>query len=96
MIRLWHIFAYPVVLILLCNLGWQAGMLKLMKKAQFLVFLVVSVLFPKFLARLGIDLLELYEMTRVLHILAWPIIFILVCDLGRNRGVLKHTKNDQF
>ena len=45
-------------------------MLKLMKKAQFLVFLAVSVLFPKFLARLGIDLLELYELTRVLHILA--------------------------
>ena len=61
MIRVWHIFAYPGVFLLLCDLGQQAGVLKLLKKAQFLVFLSVSVLFPKFLARLGIDLLELNE-----------------------------------
>ena len=92
MIRVWHIFAYPGVFLLLCDLGQQAGVLKLLKKAQFLVFLSVSVLFPKFLARLGIDLLELNELIRVLHLLAWLVVFILVCDLGRHRGVLKHEK----
>ena len=92
MIRVWHIFAYPGVFLLLCDLGRQAGVLKLVKKAQFLVFLVVCVLFPKFLARLGIDLLELYETIRVLHLLAWPVVFILVCDLGRHKGMLKHEK----
>ena len=70
MIRVWHIFAYPGAFLLLCDLDRQAGVLKLVKKAQFLVFLVVYVLFPKFLARLGIDLLELYETIRVLHLLA--------------------------
>ena len=91
-IRVWQIFAYPGVLLLLCDLGQQAGVLKLVKKAQFLVFLAVWVLFPKFLARLGIDLLELYEAIRVLHLLAWAVVCIFVCDLGRHRGVLKHEK----
>ena len=60
MLRVWHIFAYPSVLLLLCDLGRQAGVLKLLKKAQSLVFLAVWVLFLKFFTRLGIHLLELY------------------------------------
>ena len=29
-------------------------------------------------------ILELHEMIRVLHVVAFPMVFILICDLGRH------------
>ena len=51
MIRALHVFLFPVVFILLCDIGRQAGVIKFIKNAQFLVLLAVWVLFPKFLGR---------------------------------------------
>ena len=42
------------------------------------------------------SILKLHEMIRMSQIFACPIIFTLVCDLGRYGGVLEHIKNDQF
>ena len=52
MMRVLHAAAWPFVFILLCDLNRQSGVLRLMKNAQFLVFLAVRVIFPKFLGRL--------------------------------------------
>ena len=41
-------------------------------------------------------ILELHEMIRVSHAVACPMVFILICDLGRHRGLLKLMKNGQF
>ena len=52
MVGISHLVGCPMVFNLLCHLIWQARLLKVMKKAQFKVFLNVCVLFPKFLDRL--------------------------------------------
>ena len=41
-------------------------------------------------------ILELHEMIRVSHVVTWPVVFILICDLVRHGGLLKLTKNGQF
>ena len=51
MIRISHVVECPIVFVLLCNLGWQGGVLKLMKNAQLWIFLTVWELSSKFLGR---------------------------------------------
>ena len=41
-------------------------------------------------------ILELHEMTRVLHTVACPIDFNLLFGQGQEGGVLKPTNNDHF
>ena len=41
-------------------------------------------------------ILELGEIIRVLHLVACPMDFNLLCDLGQQREVLKRMKNDYF
>ena len=52
MIKVLHVVACPIVLILFYDRYWQGGVLKLMKYYHFLVFLAVLDFFPKFLGRL--------------------------------------------
>ena len=51
MIRMSYVVAFPMVFNLLCDLGQQGGVLKLMKNDLFYVFLDVWTLFPKVLGR---------------------------------------------
>ena len=41
-------------------------------------------------------ILELYEIIKAPHAVACPIVFILICDLGRHEGLLRLMKNGQF
>ena len=50
-----HLVACPMVFNLFCYLSQQVDMLKLMRKAQFKVFLYYWSLFPMFLGRLRGD-----------------------------------------
>ena len=50
--RMSHVVAFPFAFILFYDRYLQEGVLKVMKHVQFLVFLVVWVLFPSFLGRL--------------------------------------------
>ena len=52
MIRMSRLVACPIVFILFYDRDWQGGIIKVMKKDHFLVFLPVCVLFPKCLGRL--------------------------------------------
>ena len=52
MIRMSRLVACPIVFILFYDQDWQGGIIKVMKKDHFLVFLPVCVLFPKCLGRL--------------------------------------------
>ena len=52
MIRVLHVVACLIVLILLYCQGWQGGVFKVVKNDHFLVFSSVFVHFPKFLGRL--------------------------------------------
>ena len=49
-IRVSHLVRCPIVSLLFYKRGWQRGEFKVMKNDHFLVFLVVWVFFPKFLA----------------------------------------------
>ena len=62
----------------------------------FRYFLLLGPFFQVFLEVKKFLILELHEMIRVSHVVAWSIIFILLCDLSRHRGVLKLMKNDLF
>ena len=42
------------------------------------------------------DTLELHEIIRISHLVPRPMVFNLLCHLGRPVGVLKLTKNAQF
>ena len=67
------------------------------EKWSFFVFLVVWILFPKFLGRLKEWLmLELHKIIRLTHRVACPIVFILFYERGWQGGVLKVMKNDHF
>ena len=50
-IRVSHLVALPIVIILFYDRDGQEGVFKVVKNDNFLVFLVVWVLFPKFLGR---------------------------------------------
>lgn len=41
-------------------------------------------------------MLEMQEIIRVSHVVAYPMAFILLCDRGQQGGVLKATKTDHF
>ena len=41
-------------------------------------------------------ILELHEMIKGSHILACQIVFILLCNLSQQGGVLKHKRDGQF
>ena len=56
MIIVLHVVSFSIIFILSDDREWQGGVLNVMKDVQFLVFLVVWVLFPKFLGRLRSDL----------------------------------------
>ena len=49
MIRMSRLVACPIVFILFYDRDWQGGVIKVMKKDHFLVFLPVCVLFPNVL-----------------------------------------------
>ena len=55
-IKVSHVVAYSIVFILFYERSWQGGVLKVMKNDDFLVFLAVSVVFPKNLGGLRGDL----------------------------------------
>ena len=95
MIRVPHVAACSVVFSLLCGLGRQAGVLRFIKNAHFLIFLGVWVLFLFGQVKEWL-ILELHEMIKVSHILACPIVFILPCYLGQHGRVLKHKGDGQF
>ena len=79
-----YLVARPRVFTLLCDPGRQTRMLKLMKKAQILVFVAVLVFFPQVFGQVKEwIILKLYEMIRVQHIFACPVFFILLCDISR-------------
>ena len=65
-------------------------MLKVMKN-DFLVFLAVWIIFPKFLGRLKRALL--HEMIRMLHDVACPVVFVWFYDRYWQGGLLKFMKN---
>ena len=71
-------------------------MLELMKNDQFLVFLAVWVLFPKFLGRLRSGLLELHKIIRLSHVVTCPVVFILFYERSYQGGVFKVMKNNEF
>ena len=75
--------AFPIVFTLFYDPGRQAGMLKLMKKAQILVLVAVWVFLQVFGQVKGWIILKMYEMIRVQHIFAFPVVFIFLCDLSR-------------
>ena len=52
MIIVLHVVSCPITFILSDDREWQEGVLNVMEDVQFLVFLVLWVLFPKFLGRL--------------------------------------------
>ena len=49
MIIVLDVVACPIIFILFDDRGWQGVVFKVMKNVQFLLFLVVWVLFPRFL-----------------------------------------------
>ena len=70
-------------------------MLKLMKNDHFLVFLAVSVIFPKYYGRSRSGLYHnLREMISVLRVIAFPIVLILHHEKDWQREVFKFVKND--
>ena len=81
MIRVLHVCAYPIVFISFYGLDWQKRVFKVMKKIIFKNIFISSCLFHRDFGQVNEwPLLKLYEMIRVLHILACPIIFILFDD----------------
>ena len=55
-IRVLHLIAPPIIFILFYERSWQGRVLKVMEKDDFLVFLAVWIIFPKFLGSLMNDL----------------------------------------
>ena len=86
--------ACPIVFILFNKQCWQWGVYKVMKNDHFLKFLVVWIIFPKFLGKLRSSLYYNCVKWWVLHAHAFPIVSILfyVCDW--QGGVLKVIRND--
>ena len=95
MIRVPHVAAWSVVFSLFYGLGRPAGVLRLIKNVHFLIFLAVWVLFL-FGQVKELLTLELHEMIKVSHILACPIVFILLRYLDQHGRVLKHKGDGQF
>ena len=91
-----HVVACPIVCILFNEQCWQGGVYKVMKNDHFLKFLVVWVIFPKFLGKLRSSLYYNCVKWWVLHVHAFPTVSILfyVCDW--QGGVLKVIRNDHF
>ena len=85
-----HEVALPVVFIFFYDRDGQRGVFKVVKNDNFLVFLAVWVLFSKFFGQVTEWLiLELRENIRVLHVVASPMDFNLLRDLGQQLGFLK-------
>ena len=84
-----------IIFILFDDPDGQGGVLKLMKKYDFLVFLAIQVIFSQVFGQVKKwPILKFHEMIRVLHVVALPIIFILFGDQDWQGGVLKFMKND--
>ena len=71
--------------------------------ASFLVFYIFNLYFqplmPYFLSFRQVRtclILELHEITRMLHIVAFPMVFIQLCDVGQHGRLLKLMKNVNF
>ena len=93
MIRVLHVCACPIVLILFYDLDWH-GVFKVMKKDHFQNIFNSFGLFPGVFRQLKECLtLQLHEMIRVLHEVACPIVCVLCCDRYWQIGVLKLMKN---
>ena len=76
--------AFPIVFTLFYDPGRQAGMLKLMKKAQILVLVAVWVFLRVFGQVKGWIILKMYEMIRVQHIFDSQLfLFFFVILVGR-------------
>ena len=85
-IRASHAVGCPIVFLLFYEWGWQGGVFIIMKNDHFLEFLAVWVLFPKFLGRWEVSYIRIVWNDKVV---ALPMDFNLVCDLGQPLGVLK-------
>ena len=97
MIKMSDLVFFPMVLIFLSNGGRQGGALKFIKMIINRFFFSVLVIFLKVFRYVKKWLtLELHEMINVSNLVAYPVVFILLCGLQRNVDVLKITKNTQF
>ena len=97
-IRVLSVVACPIDFNLLCDRSPEGGVLKLMKIDHFLVLLTVRVLFSKLLGwwRVSWLILELNETKKVLHVVAFPIVYVLVYHRDVQGGVFKVMKNNPF
>ena len=67
------------------------------KKWSFYKYFYQLGLFPQVFSQVNEwPILELYEMIRVSHVVARPVVFILFDDRCLQGGVLKNMKNDHF
>ena len=92
MIKVPHAVAYPIVSILLYDRGCQIY-------EEWSFFSICSCFgpFPQVFGKVKEQLLlELHEMIRAPHAVAFPMGFNLFCNRGQQEGVLKPTKNDHF
>ena len=95
--RMLHIVVCPIVFLLFYERGWQRGVFKVMKNDLFLVFLVIWVLFSKFLGMFkGWLMIQLHKIIRASHAIGCPIVFLLFYEWGWQGGVFIIMKNDHF
>ena len=78
MIRVLHLVACSIVLILFYGGDWQGGVFKVMKNDHFFNVFTSFDPFPQIFKQVNEwSILKLHEMIRVLHLVASPIVFIL-------------------
>ena len=77
MIRVLYVVACPVVFILFYDLHWQGGVLKPMKNDHFFSIFISFGLFPQVFGQFNDwPILKFHEMIKVLHAVAFSILFI--------------------
>ena len=81
MIRVIHLVACSIVLILFYARDWQGGVFKVMKNDHFFNVFTSFGPFPRIFRQVNEwPILKLHEMIRVLYLVASPIVFILFDD----------------
>ena len=84
-IKVLHLFVCPIVFILFYGLDWQGGVFKIMKNDHFLNIFISFGLFLRVFGQVNEwSISELQKMIRVLHVVAFKIVFnFFMMNIGR-------------
>ena len=97
MIRVLYVVPCPIVFILFYDLHCQGGVLKPMKNDHFFSIFNRFGLFPQVFEQFDDSpILKFHEMIKVLHVVAFSVLFVQFHGRNWQGGVFKFVENDHF